>query len=70
MGELAERTGLISAYSAAVPWARERAPGHDRGRLLTHEAVSPAPGGECVDDAAALRDQPDLFGQVASSATI
>ncbi len=70
LGELADRAGLTSAYSAAVPWAGERAPGHDRGRLLTHVAVSLAGGGECVDDVAALRDQPDLFGEVASSATI
>jgi hypothetical protein len=29
-----------------------------------------AGGGECVSDMAALRDQPDLFGEVASAATI
>ncbi len=29
-----------------------------------------AGGGECVTDMAALRDQPELFGDVASSATI
>jgi hypothetical protein len=70
LGELADRAGLTSAYSAAVPWAGERAPGQDRGRLLTHVAVSLAGGGVCVDDVAALRDQTDLFGEVASPATI
>lgn len=70
LGELADRAGLTSAYSAAVPWSGERAPGQDRGRLLTHVAVTLAGGGVCVDDVAALRDQPDLFGEVASSATI
>ena len=34
LGELADRVGLTWAYSAAVPWAGERAPVHDRGRLL------------------------------------
>jgi hypothetical protein len=70
LGELADRAGLTSAYSAAVPWTGERAPGHDRGRLLTQVAVMLAGGGECVADMAALRDQADLFGEVASGPTI
>jgi hypothetical protein len=70
LGDLADRSGLSSAYSAAVPWAGERAPGHDRGRLLAQVAVMLAGGGQCVTDMAALRDQPDLFGEVASAATI
>ncbi len=70
LGELADRSGLSSAYSAAVPWQGERAPGHDRGRLLAQVAIMLAGGGECVADMAALRDQPDLFGDVASPATI
>lgn len=70
LGEIADRAGLSSAYSAAVPWAGERAPGHDRGRLLAQVAVMLAGGGECVADMAALRDQPELFGEVASAATI
>lgn len=70
LGDLADRAGLTSAYSAAVPWSGERAPGQDRGRLLSQVAVSLAGGGVCVEDVAALRDQPDLFGEVASSATI
>jgi Transposase DDE domain group 1 len=70
LGELADRVGLSSAYSAAVPWAGERAPGHDRGRLLAQVGVMLAAGGRCVADMAALRDQPALFGTVASDATI
>ena len=70
LGELADRAGLSSGYSAAVPWPGERAPGHDRGRLLAQVAVMLAGGGECVSDMAALRDQPELFGEVASAATI
>jgi hypothetical protein len=70
LGEIADRVGLSSGYSAAVPWTGERAPGQDRGRLLAQVAVMLAGGGECVSDLAALRDQPELFGDVASSATI
>jgi hypothetical protein len=70
LGEVADRTGLSSGYSAAVPWTGERAPGHDRGRLLAQLGVMLAGGGECVADMAALRDQPDLFGEVASGPTV
>jgi hypothetical protein len=70
LGKLADQTGLTSAYSVAVPATGERAPGQDRGRLLAQVAVMLAGGGECVADMAALRDQPELFGEVASSSTI
>ena len=70
LGDLADRSGLTSAYSAAVPWTGERAPGHDRGRLLAQVAVMLAGGGQCVADMAALRDQAELFGDVASAPTI
>jgi hypothetical protein len=70
LGELADRVGLAWAYSTAVPWAGERAPVHDRGRLLAQVAVMLASGGRCVADMAALRDQPALFGTVASDPTI
>ena len=70
LAELADRSGLTSAYSAAVPWTGERAPGQDRGRLLAQVAVMLAGGGECVADMAALRDQPELFGDVASAPTV
>jgi hypothetical protein len=39
LGEIAERTGLAFEYPAAVPFAGERAPVHDRGRLLSQLAV-------------------------------
>jgi Transposase DDE domain group 1 len=70
VGELADRVGLTSAYSAAVPRVGERARVHDRGRLLTQVAVMLADGGRCVADMATLRDQTDLFGNVASAATV
>ena len=61
---------MTSAYSAAVPWTGERAFGHDRGLLLGQVTVMLAAGGRCVADMAALRDQPDVFGEVASAPTI
>jgi Transposase DDE domain group 1 len=70
LGDLADRLGLTSGYSVAIPWAGERAFGHDRGRLLGQVAVMLAAGGRCVADMAALRDQPDVFGDVASAPTI
>jgi hypothetical protein len=70
LGEIADRTGLSSGWSAAVPWTGERAPGQDRGRLFAQVAVMLAAGGRSVADMAALRDQPELFGDVASPATI
>lgn len=70
LGEIVDRSGLSAGYSGVVPWTGERAPGHDRGRLLGQVAVMLAAGGRCVADMAALRDQPDLFGDVASGPTI
>lgn len=70
LGELADRLGLTVGYSAAIPRSGERGFGHDRGRLLGQVAVMLAAGGRCVADMAALRDQPDVFGEVASPATI
>jgi hypothetical protein len=48
---------------------KRRRRGHDRGRVLVDVAVMLADGGEAISDLAVLRDQPDLFGEVASLAT-
>ena len=70
LAEIADRSGLSSGYSGAVPQAGERAPGQDRGRVLTHVAVAIADGSRSVAGVAALGDQPALFGEVASAPTI
>ena len=70
LGEIADRSGLTSGYSAAVPRTGERAPGQDRGRLLAQVAMMLAGGGRCVAEMATLRNQPGLFGDVASGPTI
>lgn len=48
---------------------KQRRRGHDRGEVLTDLAVAIADGAETISDLATLRDQPDLFGQVASHPT-
>jgi Transposase DDE domain group 1 len=70
VGELADAVGLGAAFSGAVPWAGDRVPVHDRGRLLVQVALMLAGGGRCMADMDALREQPDVFGEVASVPTI
>ena len=66
---LADRTGLTGALSRAVR-RRGFAPVHDRGRVLVDAAVCIADGGRVLSDLAALRDQTELYGPVASDATL
>jgi hypothetical protein len=47
-----------------------RSSAHDRGTLLTQVAMMIAAGGRCLSDLKTLRDQPVLFGEVASDATV
>lgn len=69
VAELADRVGLTAVLSDAMAMTRQRSSGHDPGVLLTQLAVSLVDGGECISDLRVLRDQPDLFGQVASTPT-
>jgi len=70
IGELADRVGLTAGLSAAMAHTRRRRSAHDPGVVLTHLAVSLADGGDCLADVAVLRNQPDLFGAVASDPTV
>ena len=45
LGAFADRVGLPQALSAAVGWTGERAPVHDRGKVLTHTMLMLAGGG-------------------------
>jgi hypothetical protein len=67
--ELADALGLSEALSSAMAPTKQRRRGHDRGRVLVDLAVMLADGGETITDLAVLRDQPQLFGDVASLAT-
>jgi hypothetical protein len=66
--DVAQATGLVEAFDQPVGgrWVRRSA--HPPGRMLVDAAVMIADGGEAIADLAVLRNQPGLFGQVASPA--
>ena len=70
LADLADRVGLTAALSTAMAPTKQRRRGHDRGEVLVDVAVMIADGGETISDVAVLRDQPALFGEVASHATV
>ena len=67
---LADRVGLTAALGERPRARRQRASAHDPGEVLRDVAVALADGAVCVSDLAVLRDQPELFGTVASHATV
>ncbi|MGW7284380.1 hypothetical protein ACWGH4_02585 [Streptomyces sp. NPDC054847] len=69
LADLADATGLTSAYSTALRSLRPRGTGHDPGRIATDLAVMLADGGETITDLAVLRDQAEVFGPIASTPT-
>ena len=70
IAELADRVGLTDGLSVAMAHTRQRRSAHDPGVVLAHLAVSLADGGDCLADVAVLRNQPELFGNVASDPTV
>ena len=68
--DLADAVGLTGSLSAAMAPTKQRRRGHDRGEVLTDLAVAIAGGAETISDLATMRDQPDLFGRVASHPTV
>ena len=70
LADLADVVGLTSALSVAMAPTKQRRRGHDRGEVLVDLAVAIADGSETISDLAVLRDQPDLFGEVASHPTV
>ena len=69
LADVAQATGLVEAFDQAVGRQRVRRSAHRPGRVLVDVAVMIADGGEAIADLAVLRNQPGLFGQVASPAT-
>jgi Transposase DDE domain group 1 len=69
LSELADRSGLTEAMSSAMAACGINWHTHDPGVVLTHVAVAIADGADCLADMAALREQAELFGPVASIAT-
>ncbi len=69
VAELADRVGLTSGLSRALAGRTRRRSRIDGGRVLRDVIVMLADGGDCLSDLGVFRDQPELFGGVASNAT-
>ncbi len=69
LSELADRTGLTAAMSEAMADCGISWHTHDPGVVLTHLAVAIADGADCLSDLAAMREQSELYGDVASVTT-
>jgi hypothetical protein len=70
LGDVADATGLTGGFGEALRRPGRRAGGHDPGRVAVDVAVMLADGGEAISDMAVLRGAPELFGPVASDATV
>lgn len=70
LADLADQLRLTSGLSVAMAPTKRRRRGHDRGGVLVDVAVMLGDGGDTISDVAVLRDQPDLFGDVASHPTV
>jgi Transposase DDE domain group 1 len=69
LAETADRLGLTAALSRELSGLRRRRSAHDPGCVVRDLAVMLADGGDALCDLRTLRDQPALFGPVASDAT-
>ena len=69
LADVAVAVGVGEALDEAVGVGRQRRSPHVPGRVLADLAVMLADGGVAIGDLAVLRDQPGLFGRVASTAT-
>jgi len=67
--ELATDLGLTEELSVAMAPTKRRRRGHDRGEVLCDLAVAVADGATTISDLRVLKDQPGLFGEVASVPT-
>lgn len=66
----AEKTGLTSMLTESLsPWRKPLAV-HDPAKVILDLAMSLAIGGDCLADIAVLREQPAVFGRVASDPTV
>jgi len=68
LSELSDRLGLTSELGRRANLGL-RGGARDRGQVLRDLVVMLADGGDCVSDLAGMRQQPDLFGEVASTST-
>ena len=70
LGAFADRLRLGDSLSARIVPGGERAPVHDRGKVLVQTMLMLAGGGEACTDIEHLRSQPSLFGSVPSDSTL
>ena len=68
--QTAQVSGLAAGLSEGLSSWRTRRSLHDPGKTVVDLAVAIALGGDCLADAAVVRAQPELFGNVASDPTI
>ena len=66
----AAAVGLGGGLSSALGRWRKPTAVHDPGKVLLDLAVAVALGGDCLADIAVLREQPAVFGPVASDPTV
>ena len=67
--EMAEFAGLAAAWDTALLGTYKALPTHFPGRVLADLVVAIADGADSISDLQVLRDQPQLFGAVASTPT-
>ena len=70
LATLADGLALGDTLSTAIPWTGERAPLHDRGKVLVHAMLMLAGGGDSCSDIEVLRTRARLFGAVPSDSTL
>jgi hypothetical protein len=70
LGSFADRLEFGHSLSSVIPWTGERAPVHDRGKVVVQAMLMLAGGGEACTDIEHLRPQGVLFGQVCSDSTL
>lgn len=68
-GELAAYTGLIEGWDRALIGTYKAMPFHFPGSVLADLAVAIIDGADSISDLRSLREQPGLFGPVASTPT-
>src|SRR5690606_25452878 len=68
LAEAADLSGLTGGLSDAMADLPRRR--HDPGRALAQVVLALADGATCLSDVAGLRDQPTMFDNVASDATL
>ena len=66
----ADVSGLSVAMREGLSRWRKPTAVHDPGKVVTELAVTLALGGDCLSDAAVIRDEPGIYGRVASEATV